>query len=42
MADDSYMAADKRACEAWRAGLQAKKKEQLVNTTRSYTSKQRE
>jgi hypothetical protein len=36
MADDSYMAADKRACEAWRAGLQAKKK------TRSYTSKQRE
>lgn len=42
MADDSYMAADERAHEARRAGLQAKKEEQPANTTRSYASKQRE
>ena len=42
MADDLYIAADERAREARRAGLQAKKDEQPANTTRSYTSKQRE
>jgi hypothetical protein len=36
------MAADERAREARRAGLQAKKEEQPANTTRSYASKQRE
>jgi hypothetical protein len=40
MADDSYMAANERAREAWRAGLQAKKEEQPANMTRSYASKQ--
>jgi hypothetical protein len=42
MADDPYIAADERAREARRAGLQAKKDEQPANTTRSYASKQRE
>lgn len=42
MADGSYAAAEGRAQEARRAGLQAKKDEQPANTTRSYTSKQRE
>jgi hypothetical protein len=42
MADDLYIAADERAREARRAGLQAKKDEQPANTTRSYASKQRE
>jgi hypothetical protein len=42
MADDLYIAADERAREARRAGLQAKKDEQPLNTTRSYASKQRE
>jgi hypothetical protein len=42
MADDLYIAADARAREARRAGLQAKKDEQPANTTRSYASKQRE
>jgi hypothetical protein len=42
MTDDLYIAADKRAREARKAGLQAKKDEQLLNTTRSYASKQRE
>ena len=36
------MAADERAHKARRAGLQAKKEEQPVNTTRSYALKQRE
>jgi hypothetical protein len=40
--DDLYIAADERAREARRAGLQAKKDEQPLNTTRSYASKQRE
>lgn len=42
MATDAYIAADERAREACRAGLQAKKDEQPLNTTRSYLSKQRE
>lgn len=42
MADDLYTAADERARDARRAGLQAKKDEQPLNTTRSYASKQRE
>jgi hypothetical protein len=42
MASDLYIAADERAREARRAGLQAKKDEQPANTTRSYASKQRE
>ena len=42
MADDLYIAADERARDARRAGLQAKKDEQPLNTTRSYASKQRE
>jgi hypothetical protein len=42
MADNLYIAADERAREARRAGLQAKKDEQPLNTTRSYASKQRE
>jgi hypothetical protein len=42
MTDDLYIAADERAREARRAGLQAKKDEQPLNTTRSYASKQRE
>jgi hypothetical protein len=41
-ADDSYTAADERACAARRAGLQAKKDEQPANTARSYAAKQRE
>ena len=41
-ATDAYIAADERAREARRAGLQAKKDEQPANTTRSYASKQRE
>jgi hypothetical protein len=40
--DDVYIAADERAREARKAGLQAKKDEQPLNTTRSYASKQRE
>jgi hypothetical protein len=40
--DDLYIAADERARDARRAGLQAKKDEQPLNTTRSYASKQRE
>ena len=40
--DDLYTAADERARDARRAGLQAKKDEQPLNTTRSYASKQRE
>jgi hypothetical protein len=39
---DQYLAADKRAHDARRAGLQAKKDEQVLNTARSYASKQRE
>jgi hypothetical protein len=42
MATDQYAAADERAREARRAGLQAKKDEQPPNTARSYASKQRE
>jgi len=42
MADGLYAAAEGRAQEARRAGLQAKKDEQPANTTRSYASKQRE
>ena len=42
MASDLYVAADERARDARRAGLQAKKEEQPANTTRSYASKQRE
>jgi hypothetical protein len=42
MADDLYIAADERARDARRAGLQAKKDEQPPNTARSYASKQRE
>ena len=42
MADNLYIATDERAREARRAGLQAKKDEQPLNTTRSYASKQRE
>jgi hypothetical protein len=42
MADDLYIAVDERARAARRAGLQAKKDEQPLNTTRSYVSKQRE
>ncbi len=42
MTDDLYVAADERARDARRAGLQAKKDEQPLNTTRSYASKQRE
>jgi hypothetical protein len=39
---DQYLAADERARDARRAGLQAKKDEQPLNTARSYASKQRE
>lgn len=39
---DLYLAADERARDARRAGLQAKKDEQPQNTARSYASKQRE
>ena len=39
---DQYLAADERAREARRAGLQAKKDEQPHNTARSYAAKQRE
>jgi hypothetical protein len=42
MADTSYAAADERARDARRAGLQAKKDEQPANTARSYRSKQEE
>ncbi len=42
MSDDPYTAADERAREARRAGLQAKKDEQPANTARSYRSKQQE
>ncbi len=42
MTDDLYIAADERARDARRAGLQARKDEQPLNTTRSYASKQRE
>jgi hypothetical protein len=42
MADDLYTAAEERAQEARRAGLQAKKDEQPQNTARSYAAKQRE
>ena len=42
MADNAYAAAEERAQEARRAGLQAKKDEQPQNTTRSYAAKQRE
>jgi hypothetical protein len=42
MSDSLYIAADERARDARRAGLQAKKDEQPLNTTRSYASKQRE
>ena len=42
MSDDLYTAADERAREARRAGLQAKKDEQPANRARSYLSKQRE
>ncbi|KAK4096436.1 hypothetical protein N658DRAFT_511208, partial [Parathielavia hyrcaniae] len=42
MADDLYAAADERAREARRAGLQAKKDKQPANTARSYLAKQRE
>ena len=40
MADTTYAAADERARNARRAGLQAKKDEQPANTVRSYRSKQ--
>jgi hypothetical protein len=39
---DCYLAAEERAREARRAGLQAKKDEQPANTARSYAAKQRE
>lgn len=39
---DSYLAADERARDARRAGLQAKKDEQPKNTARSYAAKQLE
>lgn len=42
MADGSYAAAEGRAREARRAGLQARKDEQPANTARSYAAKQRE
>ena len=43
MADSSaYAAAEERARDARRAGLQARKDEQPLNTTRSYAAKQRE
>jgi hypothetical protein len=42
MASDAYIAADERARDARRAGLQAKKDKQPLNTTRSYSAKQRE
>jgi hypothetical protein len=42
MTNDLYIAADERAREARRAGLQAKKDKQPLNTTHSYASKQRE
>ena len=42
MAANLYIAADERARDARRAGLQAKKDEQPANTARSYASKQRE
>ena len=42
MDDGHYLAADERAREARRAGLQAKKDEQPANTARSYAAKQRE
>lgn len=41
-ASDLYLAADERAREARRAGLQAKKDEQPAKTMRSYAAKQRE
>ena len=40
MADDEYAAAEERAREARKAGLQAKKDEQPKNTARSYLAKQ--
>ncbi len=42
MTDTAYTAAQERARETHRAGLQAKKDEQPLNTTRSYAAKQRE
>jgi hypothetical protein len=39
---DQYLAADGRARDARRVGLQAKMDEQLQNTARSYASKHRE
>lgn len=42
MTDNLYIVTDERARDARRAGLQAKKDEQPLNTTRSYVSKQRE
>jgi len=42
MADGLYAAAEGRAQEARRAGLQAKKDEQPANIIRSYALKQRE
>jgi hypothetical protein len=42
MADNLYTAAEKRALEARRAGLQARKDEQPLNTARSYALRQRE
>jgi hypothetical protein len=39
---DQYLAADERARDARRAGLQAKKDEQPQNKARSYAAKQRE
>jgi len=41
MANGLYAAAEGRAQEAQRAGLQAKKDEQPANTIRSYALKQR-
>jgi len=41
MADGLYAAAEGRAQETRRAGLQAKKDKQLANTIRSYALKQR-
>ncbi len=42
MADLAYAVADERARAARSAGLQARKDEQPVNTTRSYRAKQEE
>ena len=40
--NDLYIVTDKRTRDVYKAGLQTKKDKQLLNTTRSYTLKQRE